>query len=129
MKVEIPTTKTVDIKFVQVILPLRLDRESMPEEFPLRQGDTWQATISVETGVVENWPQSETGEFYLKVANMGRYYLLDSDRNVVLSIDRDYVPHGIIPGRHGQHVWMIIDKTGKITNFPKKLDFSAFLGS
>jgi hypothetical protein len=127
MKIEIPTTKTVDIKFVRVVLPIRHGSEAMPEDFPLRQGDVWQATIDLETGIIENWPQGKTGEFYMKVTDMGSYYLMDADRNDVLSIEQDYVPHGVIPGKYGDYVQMEIDESGRITNFPTRLEFSDFL--
>lgn len=126
MLFEIPTTKAVDIKFVRVVLPLR-DNEDMPEDFPLRKEAKWEAIIDIETGIIEGWPQGMPSELHIKVVDTGSYYLMDADRNDVLSIEQYYVPHGVIPGSYGDYVELKIDETGQITNFKKRIDLSEFL--
>lgn len=127
MKAKIPTTIEVNITHVLVNLPVRYDEEDIPNDFPLREGKMWNAKIEIDTGKIEGWPQGRTGEFYMKVVDMGSYYLLDENGAPVARIVANYVPHGVIPGESGDYVDFKIDGHGVITNWPKRPDIREFL--
>ena len=134
MKAKIATTIEVNITHVLVNLPVRYDEEDIPYDFPLRVGDTWNAKIEIDTGKIEGWPQGQTGEFYMKVVDMGSYYLLDENGAPVARIVANYVPHGVIPGEYGvipgeygDYVYFKIGANGVITNWPKRPDIREFL--
>ena len=127
MKAKIPTTIEVNITHVLVNLPVRYDEEDIPNDFPLREGDMWNAKIEIDTGKIEGWPLGRTGEFYMKVVDGGTYRLLDDKGAVVAAIEQDYVPHGVIPGEYGDYVDFKIDAGGVIANWPKRPDICEFL--
>lgn len=119
-------TKQFDPKYVKISVPVRYEDEDMPYDFPLRQDDTWEAIIDLDTHQIENWPQGKSGSFQMKVCDEGSYYLLDENKAVVAGIVEYYVPNDIIPGKYGDYINMNIDKTGKVTNMPNPLDHSDF---
>lgn len=127
MKAQVQKTVEVDVKSVVVDIPVRYEEEDIPNDFPLRVGDRWKATIDVETGQIHDWPQGKTGSFYMKVCDEGIYTLLDQEGNELAKIDEDYVPN-LIPGEYGDYVEFAIDENGIVTNWPKHPDFSNFEG-
>lgn len=128
MKALIPTTKEVEITHVLVTLPVRYGEEDIPNDFPLRQGKKWEAKIEIDTGKILGWPEGQAGEIeYMKVCDEGSYALLDAAGNVVLSIEQNYVPHGVIPGEYGDYVSLTINERGVITNWPKLPNICEFL--
>lgn len=127
MKTRIPTTIEVIITHVLVNLPVRYGEEDIPNDFPLRDGDWWNAKINIDTGKIEGWPEGKTGKFYMKVVYQGTYRLVDDKGSILLSIANDYVPHGVIPGDSGDYVDFKIDAGGTITNWPKRPDIREFL--
>lgn len=129
MIIEIPTTKQVNVKFIKLSVPVRYEDEDMPYDFPLRQDDTWEAIIDLDTHQIENWPQGKSGSFQMKVCDAGSYYLLDDNKEIVAGIVENYVPNRVIPGDYGDYISMKIDETGKVTNMPNPLDFSEFLAN
>lgn len=126
MKIEIPTTKTVEVTCIRLELAVRYEDEEMPYDFPLRDGDMWKATVEIDTGKIKDWPEGKDGSVEMKVCDEGSYALLDIDGNTVAEIKQDYVPHGIVPGEYGDYVNLQIDATGTITNWPKSPDLSGF---
>lgn len=128
MKALIPTTQEVEITHVLVTLPVRYEEEDIPNNFPFRQGEKWEAKIEIDTGKILGWPEGQAGEIeYMKVCYEGSYALLDASGNVVLSIEQNYVPHGVIPGKYGDYVTLKINEHGVITNWPKRPDICEFL--
>lgn len=127
MKAKIPTTIEVNITHVLVNLPVRYGEEDIPNDFPLREGDMWNAKIDIDTGKIDGWPQGKTGGFYMKVVDMGTYRLIDINGAIVGEVVEDYVPHGVIPGEYGDYVDFDIDENGVITNWPKHPDIRQFL--
>jgi len=128
MKALIPTIQEVEITHVLVTLPVRYEEEDIPNDFPLRQGKKWEAKIEIDTGKILGWPEGQAGEIeYMKVCDEGSYALLDASGNVVLSIEQNYVPHGVIPGKYGDYVTLKINEHGVITNWPKRPDICEFL--
>lgn len=127
MKAYRTVIEEVNIQSIEVILPVRYDDEDIPYDAPKRCGDMWQAKIDIATGEIYNWPQGKTLNMYMKVVDTGTYILRDGSGNFIAELN-DYVPHGIIPGEWGDYVDFKIDETGKITNWPKKIDLSEFEG-
>lgn len=128
MKALIPTTKEIEITHVIVTLPVRYEEEDIPNNFPFRQGEKWEAKIEIDTGKILGWPEGQAGEIeYMKVCDSGIYQLLDADGKIVLERTRDYVPHGLIPGEYGDYVSFHINEQGIITNWPKRPDIRQFL--
>lgn len=127
MKIEIPTTKTVEVTAVRLELAVRYEDEEMPYDFPLRKGDSWKATVEIDTGKIKDWPEGTAGSVKMNVCDEGTYTLLDPDGNTVAEIKQDYVPHGLVPGKYGDYVDLQIEATGTITNWPKSPDLSAFM--
>jgi hypothetical protein len=117
MKRVITVMKEVDIRKVKVSVAVRYDEEDIPNDFPMRSGNMWNATIDIETGKIFDWPQGQSGNLYMKVCDEGSYYLLDENDEEVLSIEGDYVPNGLIPGTYGDYIDLKIDSTGTITNW------------
>lgn len=117
MKRVITVTKEVDIRKVKVSVAVRYDEEDIPNDFPMRSGNMWNATIDIETGKIFDWPQGQSGNLYMKVCDEGSYYLLDENDEEILSIEGDYVPNGLIPGSYGDYIDLKIDSTGIITNW------------
>lgn len=128
MEIEISTRKTVNITHIYIQLPVRYEEEDMPNDFPLREGDTWSAKIEIDTGKIQDWPKGKSGKFYMKVCDGGFYVLFDAKGKQVASIEENYVPHGIIPGEFGDYVGLEINKKGIITNWPKNPDLNEFFG-
>jgi hypothetical protein len=128
MKRVIVIQKEVDIKKVRVSVAVRYDEEDIPNDFPMRSGNMWNATIDIETGKILDWPQGKSGNLHMKVCDEGSYYLLDENDEEVLSIEGDYVPNGLIPGTYGDYIDLKIDSTGTITNWysESKISISDF---
>ncbi|MCP4709872.1 MAG: hypothetical protein GY869_14715 [Planctomycetes bacterium] len=126
---KIPQIIEIDIKYIAVALPVRYDEEDIPNDFPLRQGNMWSATIEIDTGRILDWPLGERGKFSMKVCDEGVYRLLDKDKKEVLPSLEDYVPNDIIPGSYGDYVDLIIGIDGIITNWLENPRISEFMTS
>jgi hypothetical protein len=119
--------REVDVQTIEVILPVRYDDEDIPYDASNRYGNKWQAKIDIETGEIYDWPRGKTLDMHMKVIDGGVYILRDSE-GINIAERKDYVPHGIIPGKYGDYVHLKIDETGKITNWPKKISLCGFEG-
>ncbi len=126
MKAIVTIKKEVDIKFLQLDVNVRYADEDMPYDFPFREGDSWKPKIDIDQGLIIDWPNGVTGDFYMKVCDMGSYYLLDKNDYCRASIENDYVPNRLIPGDYGDYIEMKIDGTGKITNWLPNPTFDNF---
>lgn len=118
MKYTVNRPVEIEIMFVQVSLPVRYEEEDITNDFPLRNGEMWNATIEIDTGRILEWPQGVKGELNMKVTDAGVYVLLDKDKQEIARRE-DYVPD-IIPGRYGDYVELDINEEGIITNWSKK---------
>lgn len=129
MKFTIKRPVETEITHVRVILPVRYGEEDIPNDFPMRIRDVWEATINVDTGQIEQWPIGKSGHLGMKVCDEGTYILECRGTEIVGGrIEHEYVPHGLIPGEYGDYVDFQIDENGNITNWPKKPDVRKFFG-
>ena len=128
MKTTVKIEKEVDIKTLLVQVPVRYGTEDIPSDFPLRIGDVWTARIGVDDGIIDSWPQGQSGRLQMKVCDEGVYKLLDEKGEEIAAIYQDYVPHGIISGEYGDYIDLIIDDSGRVTNWPKSPTFDEFFG-
>lgn len=127
MKVKIKVEKEVEITMVKVDVAVRYDEEDIPNDFPLRKGDMWSAIINIDEGRVLDWPEGEVGHLSMKVCDQGSYFLLDVDGNTVLSIEEDYVPNALLPGKYGDYIDLHIGENGLISNWYSKPSISDFI--
>lgn len=126
MKVKVKTEKEVEIKYVIVdVNPRYLDEEEQP--VPLLNGDTWRVKIDIDSGRIENWPLGEARQYYWKICDAGSYYLLDDADNVVLSIEDNYVPNGLLPGEWGDYLDLKINGDGVIANWLANVSIDEFI--
>lgn len=90
---------------------------------PFRDGEAWCPVIELSTGRVCDWPEGTTADIHYKVCDDGMYFLLDADRNEVVSID-GYVPTIMCPegNGYGDYVIMKIGPDGTINNWSILLD-------
>ena len=83
--------------------------------------------VDIETGKIQDFrgDPDESYDIFIKVVDQGVYQLIDSDNSVVAELDREYVPHGIVPGEYGDYIKLKIHGgRGIITNWPKAKDIS-----
>lgn len=100
------------------------------DKIPLRKGDTWDITIDLESGTIENWTKGATASVHYKVCDAGVYKLIDYDGNVVVEND-GYVPNFLAPngGGYGDYVIIKIDENGYIENWKVNLyDMQEYFG-
>lgn len=116
MKFTVTAPQELNVAFLKIEIPIRYGDENVPYDFPLRDGDVWQATVDVSNGKIINWPAGASGTLETKVTDSGVYSIHDSDMNEIKRIN-DYVPHGMVPGEYGDYIKLIIDENGVITNF------------
>lgn len=122
MKFTVNAPQEIDVAFLKIDIPIRYGDEDIAYDFPLRDGDVWQATVDVSNGSIKDWPKGESGTLYTKVTDSGTYSIHDADMNEIKRID-DYVPHGMVPGEYGDYINLEIDESGVITNFnPTSID-------
>lgn len=126
MKIKIPSTKEVDVTHLYMVLPVNYGEEEMPKDFPFRIGDTWAATIEIDTGIIRDWPAGKTADVFLTVKDSGSYHLINANGENVARINEYYVPHRMVPGSYGDTVELKIAGDGKITNWPINPDASDF---
>lgn len=133
MKIKVLRPVEIEITHIHLSLPVRYEEEDMPNDFPLRIGELWEAMVEIDSGRIEDWPQGKEGEFYMKVVDMGTYTLYgpspkDGSRAVLAELNEEYVPHGVVPGEWGDYVHLKINGHGVITNWPRpsRMNFEAF---
>lgn len=92
------------------------------DKIPLRKGDTWDITIDIESGTIENWTKGVTASVHYKVCDAGAYQLIDYSGEVVAE-EEYYVPNFLAPkgGGYGDYIIMNIDENGYIDGW--NIDF------
>lgn len=93
----------------------------LPHDFPLRINNIWRAEIDLNVGQIMNWPiQDSPLVMDIKVVDAGEYTLKGKYGSKKLC---DYVPHGVIPGKYGDYIYLEISCEGIITNWPEEPKF------
>lgn len=135
MKAKIKVEKEVDLKTLHVEAGVRywedtevngeMDTED-GDNIPCKEGGLWRPVIDLETGRIINWEQGKLAEVHYKVCDAGSYYIKDIEGNVVMSIERDYVPSILCPKEagYGDYIIMDIDDKGFIKDW--EADISDF---
>ena len=117
----------VEIATVRIEVAVRYEEEDIPNDFPLRDGDMWRATVEIDTGKILEWPTEKPEHHCLemKVCDQGTYKLLDPNGVVVLALEGDYCPNRLIPGEYGDYINLEIEG-GIVTNWPRHPNISNF---
>jgi hypothetical protein len=130
MTIKTMVEKEVEFDAIRCALHVRHGEEVIPNDFPLRNGDMWNATIDIATGKIRDWPSGmKMQAVYMKVVDEGCYYLLAGDK-IIAALDQEYVP-GCIPGEYGDYVDFKIAPDGTIDRWsrfctPEKIEEAFF---
>ena len=118
--------QTFDVKYLQVVVPIRHPEDAMVDGvediegklLPWVSGKCWCPTILIETGQILNWPEETTADILFKVVDEGRYVLFDTYWSEI-EVREDYVPDIMCPGGegYGDYIIMSIDENGFIKNW------------
>lgn len=126
MKFKIPNT-IEDIRLLSISAAVNYGEEEIPNDFPGREGDVWNAEIDLDSRKLLNWPAGRVEKIHLTVKDCGSYSLISNSGRVVLSLDQEYVPHGVVPGKYGDTIELDIAADGTVKNWPRIPDISAFI--
>ena len=116
----------VEVSAIRIEVAVRYEEEDIPNDFPLRDGEMWRATVEMNTGKIKDWPVGKSGRLQMKVCDEGTYTLLDAEGKTIASIEQDYIPNKVVPGEYGDYIDLKIDENGIVTNWFKEPDFRAF---
>jgi hypothetical protein len=116
MKLTVNKPCEIEAIAIKCEMAVRYDEEDIPNDFPLRNGDMWDGTIDIDTGIIRNWPEGKSGELSMKVCDEGTYTLLGVNDEVLAKRENNYVP-SCVPEQYGDYVEFSIDETGKIFNW------------
>jgi hypothetical protein len=119
-------TKEINVKTLKVEIAVRYGEEDIPNNFPLRKGDMWNATIDIDEGRVIDWPKGQKGYLNMKVSDEGTYMLYDANGTIVKALEQDYVPNKLLPGKYGDYIELCINENGLITNWYSQPSLSDF---
>ena len=115
MKIEITRPVKIDIKFLEVHVPIFdcYNDEGLYEDLPKRCGDYWKFVIDIDSGTIIEWDYPEDYKIHLKVCDSGMYNLLDPKGNEVCPEYHYYVPDAI-PNGYNDYLDFTILPNGKI---------------
>lgn len=129
---KVVVTKKVEVEIESILIEIEPryigdgEDDDMPTDTPMLEGKYWKAKVDVDTGKIENWPQGQEREIFVKVCDAGKYALIDKAGGFIAEIVNGYVPNGIIPGEFGDYMDLKIGADGIIKNWPKNPAFEAF---
>lgn len=89
---------------------------------PFRKGGCWCPVISLDDGLIQDWPEGMTASIHYKVCDQGEYWLLDAEKKRIAKYANDYVPDEFMcHGNRGYCDYIIFDVAadGKIVNYKK----------
>lgn len=132
MKATIKVEKEVELETLHVEAGVRYwqDTEVNGEpdtedgdNIPCKEGELWKPVIELNTGRIKNWEIGKTADVHYKVCDDGSYCIKDQEGNVVLKIERDYVPKMLCPEEsgYGDYIIMHIDENGMIRGWRASL--------
>lgn len=127
MKAKVKVTKEVEIKTLSVKAEVRYWEDAqvngvcdeLGDLIPCRKGDLWCPEIDIDKGIVTNWEIGKKAYVHYKVCDCGTYRLKDENGNIILSIEKGYVPEIMCPEEngYGDYIIMEIDENGQIQNW------------
>lgn len=129
MKHTILVEKEVEITHIRIQVAVRYDEEDIPDDFPMRSGDVWDARVNIDTGQIEDWPKGKSGRLSMKVCDEGTYTLYSyfgDHWDEITKLENEYVPNRVVPGEYGDYIDLDIDENGIIKNWFREPDVSAF---
>lgn len=115
-------------KFIAIEVQIR-DEQQVDDDgqtLPLLNGDMWRGTIDLSDSTVIGWPEGIEDNVYDKCSDCGSYYLLDENKNVIASLENDYVPTGCVPNGGEDYIDLEISREGVVTNMPSNMSFDDF---
>jgi hypothetical protein len=118
MKLVVSRPTKIEVVAIKCEMAVRYEEQDIPNDFPLRNGDTWTGVVDIETGIIRDWPQGKEGSMHMKVCDEGTYTLLGPNDKVWATREEEYVP-GCIPNSYGDYVDFDIDATGKIADWSR----------
>jgi hypothetical protein len=134
MKFTVKQPTEVEIRFIDIGFPV--DSEDIGEnnlaDLIDPQHPNWlEFRVEIDTGRIQDFRGNpdESYDLFVKVVDQGVYQLIDEKGSVLAELDREYVPHGIVPGEYGDYIALKIHGgRGIITNWPKgdDIDVSDF---
>lgn len=125
MEIELQTTIKVAVKFLEVSASARYREDAtvngVPDNdntlMPLWNGNAWEPTIDLETGIIQNWPSGVVANVHYKVCDEGEYWLQDADGKRVAKWTSFYVPDRFLcigDTGYGDYIILNIDGAGQI---------------
>lgn len=137
MNIELTENKTFDAKYIKVSAQVRYwddatingEADEDGDLTPFANGDLWGPVIDIDSGFVLDWPKDTVASIHFKVCDAGSYYLMNKDKEVIASIEQNYVPDGLCHGDEGfgDYIIMNIDKDGKIQNYRPSINASDWI--
>jgi hypothetical protein len=130
MKFKVTRPTEIHLKYISIGFPVDADdieEDSLADLIDPAQPNWLEFRVDIETGKIQDFrgDPDESYDIFVKVVDQGVYQLIDSDNSVVAELDREYVPHGIVPGEYGDYIKLKIHGgKGIITNWPKAKDIS-----
>jgi hypothetical protein len=120
--------KEFNAEYIDIDIAVRYDEEDMPNDAPLRDGNSWKAVINLTNKCICNWPKGKTLSFHdMKICDEGIYILRDIENNEITRIT-GYVPNALLPGDYGDYLSLDIDENGFITNWKADASLEDFEG-
>jgi hypothetical protein len=134
MKVKVKQPVEIEIKLISIGFPVDaedIEEQSLADLIDPAHPNWIEFVVDIETGRIQDFRGNpdESYDLFVKVVDCGVYQLIDAAGSVVAELDREYVPHGIVPGEYGDYIALKIDGgKGIIRNWPsiKSIDVSEF---
>ncbi len=132
MKFTVKRPVEIELKYIDIGFPVDADDikdQSLQDLIDPARPNWMEFRVDIETGRIQDFRGNpdESYDLSVKVVDCGVYHLIDATGAIEAELDREYVPHGIIPGEDGDYIALKIDGgKGIITNWPKKPDVSEF---
>lgn len=132
MKFKVKRPIEIELKYISIGFPVEADdieEDNLADLIDPDHPNWLEFRVDIETGKIQDFRGNpdESYDIYVKVVDQGVYQLIDEKGSVEAELDREYVPHGIVPGQYGDYISLKIHGgRGIITNWPKKPDISEF---
>jgi hypothetical protein len=120
MKITLKIEKEVEVKILSVRAEVRYWEDgSLGEQMPCKKEDLWCPEIEIETGKILNWEQGKKADVHYKVCDCCGWDLINENREIVFSVENEYVPNSLSPKEngYGDYIIMDIDENGIIKDW------------